>query len=181
MPQRSMIGREPAVICWFSCGAASAVAAKHMLEHPIDGMTSLIAYCDTAINEHADNERFLADCQRWLGTEIIRLRSKRFPSMLIDDVFRKERYLMGRHGAPCTRALKSRVRMDFQVPRDIHVFGYTFDELTRWHDFQRRNDTIDCVAPLVDQHIDKLSTKRALLRAGIALPAMYELGYEHNN
>jgi hypothetical protein len=49
------------VVSWFSCGAASAVATKLALR---DSPDAVVAYCETGA-EHPDNERFLADCERW--------------------------------------------------------------------------------------------------------------------
>lgn len=49
-------------ICWFSCGAASAVATKITIEAG-DG-DIVPAYCETG-SEHPDNELFLSDCERW--------------------------------------------------------------------------------------------------------------------
>lgn len=54
-------------ISWFSCGAASAVATKMTPE-------AVPVYCETRA-EHPDNERFLADCERWFGRKIERLRN----------------------------------------------------------------------------------------------------------
>ena len=44
------------------------------------------------------------------------------------DVWKKEKYLSGIHGAPCTRALKIKPRLAFQRPDDIHIWGYTADK-----------------------------------------------------
>ena len=49
------------VICWFSCGAASAVATKLALQMYKDHEI-IIAYTEV-IEEHPDNKRFLADCE----------------------------------------------------------------------------------------------------------------------
>lgn len=59
-----MVETERRTICWFSCGAASAVAAKLTLADAAQGKPPLetgvwIAYCETGA-EHPDNERFLA-------------------------------------------------------------------------------------------------------------------------
>lgn len=50
-------------VCWFSAGAASAIATKLML---CDDPDAIIAYCETGA-EHPDNERFVADCVRWFA------------------------------------------------------------------------------------------------------------------
>lgn len=60
------------IICWFSCGAASAVAAKLILESNDErkaGKEIIIAR-NWLAEEHPDNDRFQADCERWLGQKI---------------------------------------------------------------------------------------------------------------
>jgi hypothetical protein len=48
------------IVCQFSCGAASAVATKLTLaQHP----DALILNAEIK-NEHPDNRRFLADCEK---------------------------------------------------------------------------------------------------------------------
>ena len=49
-------------VSWFSCGAASAVATKLALS---EGEVTIV-YCEV-IEEHPDNKRFLADCEKWFG------------------------------------------------------------------------------------------------------------------
>ena len=66
-------------VVWFSCGAASAVAAKVTLEaHPYE---TEIVYCNTARSEHKDNYRFRADCERWLGRSVLTISSMKYDSI----------------------------------------------------------------------------------------------------
>lgn len=57
-------------LVWFSCGAASAVAAKLAVETYGDAVD--VVYCDTLATEHPDNERFLRDVERWIGRSVTR-------------------------------------------------------------------------------------------------------------
>ena len=50
------------LVCWFSCGAASACATKLALSHFSGKLETHICYCDTG-SEHPDNWRFLKDCE----------------------------------------------------------------------------------------------------------------------
>ena len=50
------------IVAQFSCGAASAVAAKLALAQYGDRVVLLNAFL---ANEDDDNRRFLADCERW--------------------------------------------------------------------------------------------------------------------
>jgi len=52
-------------VCWFSCGAASAVATKLTLAENKD---VVIAYTEVK-EEHPDNKRFLKQCEEWFGQE----------------------------------------------------------------------------------------------------------------
>ena len=53
------------VLVSFSCGAASAVAAKMAVDKYGDRVE--IIYCDTLKYEHPDNIRFLNDVSAWVG------------------------------------------------------------------------------------------------------------------
>lgn len=164
-------------LAWFSCGAASAVAAKLCVETYGDGCE--VVYCDTLSAEHPDNARFFADVERWIGRSITVIRSATFSS--VDDVFERRRYMAGVGGAICTTQMKKVPREAFQQAGDVHVFGYTADESKRADDFERRNPSLAVEWLLVDRGISKAACLRMLAEAGIALPAMYSLGFEHNN
>lgn len=95
------------VVSYFSCGAASAVATKLALqsnswrEHADE---LVIVYCDTLKREHPDNARFLLDCEKWFGQEIIILGNDDYDRDP-DEVFRQTRFLVGPRGARCTAEL----------------------------------------------------------------------------
>jgi len=170
----------PRTLVWFSCGAASAVAAKlavasHKGPGPIE-----VLYCEMA-NEHPDNLRFREEVQQWIGSPIVGLRSSKFPSMDIYDVFLTEKYVAGIYGASCTRALKRQVRIDYQRASDVHIFGYTVDEKKRILDFEENNPTLTCSWILSDLGVSKKDCYGVLQMAGIELPVMYKLGYNNNN
>ena len=165
------------VVCWFSCGAASAVATKLALDK-YGPERVVIAYCDTR-SEHPDNERFMADCESWFGKEILRLTSDKYRD--IWDVFRKTRYLVGPKGARCTIELKKVLRHQFEEPGDIQVFGYDPSERSRADRFRRNNPELILETPLIDHDVSKAACFDIIRRAGIELPMMYRLGYKNNN
>ena len=165
------------VVSWFSCGAASAVAAKMALEKFGPGVE--VVYCDTSRNEHPDNARFMADVERWLGVKVTRLSSDKFKT--VEQVFAKQRYMSGPFGAPCTVALKKVPRFKWQRADDVHVFGYTADEGKRIRNFEKNNPDMILSWVLRDGGITKKMCYRVLMKAGIELPAMYLLGYKNNN
>jgi hypothetical protein len=170
---------EGRVLVWFSCGAASAVAAKLALEKYRGSRQVEVIYCDTLKYEHPDNPRFLADVERWLDVKIKLIKSTKYEDIF--DVFTKEKYIAGINGARCTRCLKRDVRIDYQSAEDVHVFGYTVDEQERIDQFESQNSAMICEWPLRDQNIAKTDCYRIVKEAGIALPAMYLMGYKNNN
>jgi 3'-phosphoadenosine 5'-phosphosulfate sulfotransferase (PAPS reductase)/FAD synthetase len=165
------------IIAWFSCGAASAVATKLTLSYTPN---VTIAYCETG-SEHPDNERFLADCERWFDRPIIRLKSPTFADTWA--VWERRRYLSGFDGAPCTSELKVAPRLDFQRPGDVHVFGYTADKLDAKRADRMRETYPEMKQryPLIERGITKAGALAIIENAGIALPPMYALGFHNNN
>jgi hypothetical protein len=58
------------IVCWFSCGAASAVATKLAIAENAGKLPLIIAYTEV-VEEHPDNKRFLKDCEEWFGQEVL--------------------------------------------------------------------------------------------------------------
>jgi len=164
-------------IVWFSCGAASAVAAKLTLERD---PTATIARCIVA-NEHPDNDRFAADVERWLGRKILNLSSHKYADCW--DVWEKRRFLNSPGGALCTVEMKKKVRRAFCDDPDVtQVFGYTVEERERLERFKAHNpEVLNVSCPLIDRGMNKTHCFRVLQNAGIELPAMYRLGYHNAN
>lgn len=170
------------IVCWFSCGAASAVATKMAIEANARSSTPLplvVVRCRIA-EEHEDNERFAVDCEKWFGVPISVLSSEKFGDSIY-TVFEKERYIVGVAGAPCTRALKKRVREAFEQPGDRQVFGYTAEEQGRVDNFIDANNHVDLWPILIDAGLMHADCVAMVGRAGIEIPAMYKLGYRNNN
>lgn len=173
------------VLVWFSCGAASAVAASLALKKY--GQRVEVIYCDTSKDEHEDNQRFMAECEQWLGVKIKRLKSDLYST--VDEVNEGTRYISGPKGARCTTELKKVPRLAYQWPDDIHVFGFTADESAplasraddRVADFEMNNPELFLDWVLVDSNTTKQDCYAAILKAGIKLPEMYLLGYRNNN
>lgn len=165
------------IVCQFSCGAASAVATKLALAQYGERCVIINAYLK---NEHPDNRRFLADCERWFGQPVTVLRDEKFGADIV-QVFRRKQYMKGPAGAPCSRELKRKPLDAWKLPGDVMVFGYTAEEVDRLEDFRERNPDRQVLAPLVERGITKDDCKAMLYRAGIELPAMYRMGYDNAN
>ena len=169
------------IAVWFSCGAASAVAAKKTIEKYGETHDILIVN-NPVVNEHPDNERFLKDVEKWLGVEIIKAINPEYPSCDIRDVFDKRKYISGVGGAPCTTQLKKEARYHFEKTHKIdwHVLGFTVDEWQRQKNFNtfERGNTIPV---LVTELLTKEDCFKILRKGGIKLPEIYNLGFPNAN
>lgn len=148
----------PRIIVWFSCGAASAVTLREAVRR-YPARCVVPVYCNTAADEHPDNARFRRDVENWLGVKIQVISSWQFKTC--DEVFEATRYISGPRGARCTTADKK--------------------ELKRIEDFKANNFELKMEWLLRDAGITKQACFSILTAAGIALPAMYALGYRNNN
>lgn len=169
-------------ICvWFSCGAASAVAAKIIVD--VFGKDNNVIIVNTPVaNEHPDNQRFLKDVEKWIGVPIQSATNKDFPNSDIREVFEKRKYMSGIAGAPCTLLLKKEARYQFEkrVNIDFHVLGFTVEEWKRQKNFDlgERDNTIPI---LIYELLTKDDCFRILRKAGIELPYIYSLDFPNAN
>lgn len=163
-------------VVWFSCGAASAVAASLVVAEKPENL--VVAYTDPG-SEHPDNERFLRDVERWLGISVTRLKSHLYDDTW--DVWEKRRFIVSPQGAPCTTFLKKKIRQSFQQDDDVQVFGYTADEQDRVDRFRQQNPEVNIRVPLIEYGLGKSDCLALVARQNIDLPVMYQLGYQNNN
>lgn len=169
------------IIAWFSCGITSAVACKLTIEK-YGKENVLLAYINTG-SGHTDNKRFIADCEKWYGMKIQEFRSSKYRSHL--DVCRQIKYINGVGGAACTLQLKKKVR--YQIEKEYEysgqIFGFEFatKEINRGIRFAEQYPKALPLYPLIDAKLTKEMCADIMLKNGIALPTMYELGYHNNN
>lgn len=169
------------IVCWFSCGAASAVATKLAIEENARGAKlPLVVARAYLAEEHPDNDRFAAECEAWFGVPITVLQNEDYGGSIF-RVFEKERYMAGIAGASCTKRLKKWVREAFEKPGDLQVFGYTAEEQDRADRFLDANNHVWLWPILIEKQLGKSDCLAMVQRAGIELPAMYALGYRNNN
>jgi hypothetical protein len=165
------------IVCQFSCGDASAVATKLILaQYPAEQVEILNAHVQ---EEHPDNRRFLADCEKWFGRSITVLRDEKYGAST-DAVWIKRRYIKGPRGAPCSKALKRGLLDAWSKPGDIIVLGFTVEEQDRYDDWIDNNNR-QCLAPLIEKGLTKADCHAIVQRAGIEIPMMYRLGYHNAN
>jgi hypothetical protein len=176
-----MIKGGETIAVWFSCGAASAVAAKKTIEKY--GNTANIRVVNNPVKEeHPDNLRFLKDVEAWLGVPVEFAVNSKYPSCACVDVWEKRQFMSGPQGAPCTLELKKMARRQWEERNhvDWHVLGFTLEEKKRSDNFislERSN----LIPVLIDEGITKEQCFQIVRDAGIELPEMYKLGYPNAN
>lgn len=162
-------------VVWFSCGAASAIASKLAIKKYSN---CEIVYCDTG-GEHESNKKFLKDIEKWIGKKITILKNENYKDHF--DVFQQKKFFVKVGFAYCTVELKKKLRLDYQLADDIHIFGYTLEEKKRVERFNQNNPEIYTDWILIEREISKEDCLGILWQSGIELPKMYDLGYNHNN
>lgn len=178
---RGLLMGNKEITVWFSCGAASAVAAKKTIE--LYGKDNNIRVVNNPIKEeHGDNTRFLKDIESWLGVEIEYAINPKFKDYSCESVWKERKYMAGNFGAPCTLHLKKNARQVWEIKNksDYIVLGFTADEekrAIRFKETQREN----LLPVLIDLSITKQDCFDILLQEGIKLPEIYSLGYPNAN
>jgi 3'-phosphoadenosine 5'-phosphosulfate sulfotransferase (PAPS reductase)/FAD synthetase len=167
------------VVVWFSAGVTSTIAAKIALNKYRDIYPVLLVNTDTG-SEHYDNFRFISECEEWLDCPVKILKNQKYEDTL--DVYCKDRYLVGVHGARCSLVLKKKVRQEFEnVDTDLQIFGFDKNEQKRAERFLKNNPLVNARFPLIEQNLIKDDCHRMLLDIGIKRPLTYNLGFPNAN
>lgn len=169
------------IIGWFSCGVTSAIACKLAIdEFGKDNVRLFYIEIDSA---HKDNERFILDCEKWMGVKVERRRCIKYKDQF--EVVEKAKFVNSPNGAMCTKVLKKDVRISIEkeVEFDGQIFGFEFSkkEINRAIRFGEQYPSSKPLYPLIDKQMTKQQCAELLLMNGIALPKMYELGFHNNN
>lgn len=169
------------IVVWFSCGAASAVAAKKVVERYY--LTHNIIVVNNPVKEEdSDNRRFLKDVEKWIGIKIREECNYELGTISAVDVWNKRKYMSGIKGAPCTLLLKKAARYLFEKHHNIpwHVLGFTFDEKNRHDDFTKYERS-NVIPILIEERLTKKDCFKIIEAAGIELPRIYKMGYPNAN
>lgn len=173
--------KDDIIVVWFSCGAASAVAAKRTIDKYGDLCTIRVVNNPIA-EEHKDNRRFLKDVQAWLGIEIEEATHPDYPEASCNSVWRDKKFMSSPQGAPCTKVLKKGARRHWETNNfyDWIVLGFTAEEVKRYEMFVRteRDNTLPI---LIEDGIYKQDCIDLLIKEGIEPPEIYKLGYPNAN
>ena len=167
------------IICWFSCGAASAFASYLTLKKYNYSPNIELVYCRVK-EEHEDNLKFLQEFSKKINKEIKIIQNEKYDGSIY-NVFNSVKFIKGPTGAPCTKFLKKEVRQKYQKHGDLQIFGYTIEETNRADRFIDSNNEVACSFPLIDNKITKQQCKDFITDLNITLPRMYRLGYSNNN
>lgn len=164
-------------VSWFSAGVSSAVATKLVVNE-----------CDHIIYEHIDDQhpdtlRFVYDCEKWFGKPITILRS---PYRTVEACCRAAQYVVGPSGAPCSKWMKRRVRVEWEMENRFfctfrYVWGMDSRESARADRLVASMPEDKHLFPLIQRGISKAQAHGMLDAAGIRRPAMYDLGFPNNN
>lgn len=167
-------------IAWFSAGITSAVACKIAVENYPDVK---ICYIETG-SHHPDNLRFLRDCEKWIGQPIEILQSKKYADVL-DTILTRKYIKEVWFGASCTLFLKKEIRRQIHntLQPEAHIMGFEYStkEIERAKNFEIRHPEAKFLFPLIEFKLSKNECAGIVKLAGIEMPEMYKLGYDHNN
>lgn len=172
---------KPTIAVWFSCGAASAVAAKLTVEKY--GSTHNILIVNNPVDEEdEDNIRFLNDIENWLRLPVLFAKNTKIGTTSAVDVWERKKYMSGINGAPCTLILKKEARYEFERNNaiDFHVLGFTADEKHR-HDRFIKYERDNVLPVLIEAGLTKTDCFNIIIDAGIELPLPYKLGMPNAN
>jgi hypothetical protein len=160
------------IAVWFSCGAASAAAARLTIDKY--GRENVRVVNSPVVEEHEDNSRFLADVQRWLGVEIESAINPKYPAASAVEVWEKRKFMSSPFGAVCTLELKKEARRHWEEENspEWHVLGFTVEERHR-HDRFVMTERSNVLPVLIDAGIRKQDCMQMIRDAGIKLPAVY--------
>lgn len=178
-----MIQAEPkdgdTIAVWFSCGAASAVAAKKTIEKY--GHRCKVLVINNPIKEEdEDNQRFLKDVEKWLGIKIESAINSKYKSCSIVEVFDDQQFMNNAKGlAYCTLELKQRARFEWEIKNrpDWTVMGFTKEEEHRFERFVLKRPA----SLYVLKDVTKAECFSEVMSAGLELPRPYLLGMPNAN
>lgn len=156
-----------------SGGESSATVAVIMHEE------DPILYFNDTKWEHPDLYRYIYQLVDYLGLELMEDYDGRNPGELAHD-----EHMLPNNRAPfCSRILKAERLQKYATPGDIIYFGIGPHEAHRAGRIRAIYSPmgIDTRFPLIEQDINQDGVNKIMRETGIRRPALYDLGFEHNN
>lgn len=169
------------IVVWFSCGAASAVAAYETVRLYGDNHNVRIVN-NMVREEHPDNFRFMVDVQHWIGRPIEFAVNPKYAHCSAEQTWTDTSYMSGIQGATCTDRLKKQARTHWENHNhhDWMVLGFTADELER-HRLFTLTERSNVLPVLIDLGYTKQYCLDFVAAHGLKLPEMYALGFPNAN
>jgi hypothetical protein len=166
-----------------SGGKASAYCANIALQKY--GKENCILYFNDTKWEHPDLYRFLNDLSKYFGIDVTSDSDGRDP----EEIFYYKK-LLGNNRVPlCSRILKAERLQKYFKEGDNIIFGIGVDEVHRAKRlisaYQKyavvRNVYPTLEFPLIENDVNSEHVDKWLKSIGIKQPALYDLGFKHNN
>lgn len=157
------------------------MAAKRVVERY--GTSRIILLFTDTLIEDPSLYRFLEDTTKFLGVHLEWLADGRNPW----EVFRDEKYMGNSRIAPCSKILKYRLARKWLLQRYsptecVLYMGFDWTELHRVKIARKNWAPYKVQFPLcVSPYLTKETMLLELERDGIKQPALYEMGFAHNN
>ena len=169
--------KEHRKVCWLSAGVSSFVAG-YLVRDSVDQYI----YIDID-DQHEDSGRFIRDCETLLGKKVEWLKS---PYGSVENAVRAFGFInRPKVGAYCTKALKKRVRKEWEYAHReyeiTYVWGMDCSERRRADNIRETMPQFCHEFPLIDRDLTKADAHGICRRLGLQRPAMYDLGYANNN
>jgi hypothetical protein len=156
-----------------SGGESSAAVAVMMMQ------SKPILYFNDTKWEHSDLYRYIADVQKYTGLELVNDSDGRSPA----DVARDEHALPNNRMPFCSARLKAARLQKYAKSGDVVYFGIGSHEIHRAARIRTiyTPKGIGTEFPLIDKGMDSSGSSEIMRVTGIEKPALYSLGFEHNN
>lgn len=163
------------IMACISSGVSSWAAARLAAD---SGLQFQPVFADTLI-EDEDNYRFLDDCERDLGREIVRLTDGRTPW----QVFRDQRFLGNSRTAPCSKLLKAAVLDRWGKENGVtgSIVGFGRGEEGRRDRLRKAIAPLTVRCPLLEAGLDADDALDMARERGLTPPRLYGLGFPHAN
>lgn len=136
------------------------------------------------LQEHPDNRRFLADCEKWFGHPVTVVQSDKYHGSTYEVWEKRHMMMNGRtHLAICSEELKRFAIAKVKRADDITAIGYTSDkrDARRAQRLEKMFPAEEFIFPLIERGLTHADCLAMIERAGIELPLMYRLGYQNAN
>lgn len=138
-----------------------------------------ILYFNDTQWEHSDLYRYLSELSEYLGVPITEDSDGRSPEQVAYD-----NHALPNNRMPfCSRTLKAERLQKYAKPGDIVYFGIGAHEIHRAARIRTIYSGlgINTHFPLIERGINSDGARQLMEKTGIKRPAMYEMGFDHNN